>query len=187
MSVVWLEFFAEFMWKLFKYIQHSLYKCAEYNYYSKVVLPWLSEDTYRVGRSIVDYFLRACRRRNWGLWAERLAKSARQRPKLLRKYSGGDERIRCRRGVTCHQDTTQSSTRSGKIWRSSKALAIATLVWTWRYSKKADRTDLSRMSGGSSGFTPPKANFRQRTCKCRHLPRAIETECGPPRPKDVAL
>jgi hypothetical protein len=29
---------------------------------------------------------------------ERLAKSARQQPKLLRKYSGWDERIRCRRG-----------------------------------------------------------------------------------------
>jgi hypothetical protein len=54
---------------------------------------------YRVGRSIVDCFLRTRRRRCWGLWAERLAKSARQRPKLLWKYSGGDERIRCRRGV----------------------------------------------------------------------------------------
>jgi hypothetical protein len=53
---------------------------------------------YRVGRSIVDCFLRTRRRRCWGLWAERLAKSARQRPKLLQKYSGGDERIRCRRG-----------------------------------------------------------------------------------------
>ncbi len=38
------------------------------------------------------------RRRHWGLWVERLAKSARQRPKLLRKYSGGDERTRCCRG-----------------------------------------------------------------------------------------
>ncbi len=47
----------------------------------------------------MDYFLRARRSRHWGLLAERLAKSARQRPKLLRKYSGGDERIRCRRGV----------------------------------------------------------------------------------------
>ncbi len=53
---------------------------------------------YRVGRWIVDYFLRARRRRHWPLWAERLAKSARKRPKLWRKYSGGDERIRCRRG-----------------------------------------------------------------------------------------
>jgi hypothetical protein len=63
-------------------------------------LTWnVSYNIYRVGRSIVDYFLRVRRRRRWGLWAERLAKSPRQRPKLLRKYSGGDERTRCRRGV----------------------------------------------------------------------------------------
>ncbi len=46
----------------------------------------------------MDYFLRAHRRRHCALLAERLAKSARQRPKLLQKYSGGDERIRCLRG-----------------------------------------------------------------------------------------
>ncbi len=37
---------------------------------------------YRVGRSIVDYFLQACRRSRWGLCAEKLTKSTRQRPKL---------------------------------------------------------------------------------------------------------
>jgi hypothetical protein len=56
-------------------------------------------ELYRVGRSIMDYFLRVRHRRRWGLWAERLAKSARQQPKLLRKYSGGDERTRCCSGV----------------------------------------------------------------------------------------
>ncbi len=42
------------------------------------------EDTcqYRVERSIVDYFLRTRRRRCWGLWAEKLAKTDGQRPKL---------------------------------------------------------------------------------------------------------
>ncbi len=50
----------------------------------------------------------------------------------------------------------------------------------------AERTDTSGMSGKSSGFTSPKANFRRQTCKRWHLPRAFETACGPPRPKDVA-
>jgi hypothetical protein len=57
---------------------------------------WLA--LYRVRRSIVDCFLQTRRRRCWGLWDERLAKSARQRPKLWWKYSGRDEQIRCRRG-----------------------------------------------------------------------------------------
>jgi hypothetical protein len=54
------------------------------------------------------------------------------------------------------------------------------------YGEKAERTDASGISGRSSGFTPPKAGFRQRTCKHRHLSRAFETGFGPPRPKGVA-
>ncbi len=42
------------------------------------------------------------------------------------------------------------------------------------------------MSGWFSGFMPPKAGFRRRTCKRRHLSRALETGFGSPRPKDVA-
>jgi hypothetical protein len=55
-------------------------------------------DTYRVGRAIVDCFLRVRCRRCWGLWAERLAKTDRWWSKRWRKCSGGDEQTCCRRG-----------------------------------------------------------------------------------------
>ncbi len=59
-------------------------------------------------------------------------------------------------------------------------------MWAWRYSEKADRTYSSGMSGRSSGFTPPKAEFRRLMSKLQHLPRAFETGCGPPRLKGIA-
>ncbi len=43
------------------------------------------------------------------------------------------------------------------------------------------------MSGKSSGFTPPKAGFRRRTCKRRHLSSAFETACGPLGPEGRSL
>ncbi len=59
-------------------------------------------------------------------------------------------------------------------------------MWAWRYSKKVERIDAIRMSGKSIGFTWPKAGFHRQTCKCRHLPRAFETVCGPLGLKDVS-
>jgi hypothetical protein len=45
--------------------------------------------------------------------------------------------------------------------------------------QKAERTNVSGMSGRSSGFTSPKAGFCRRTCQRRYLLRAFETACGP--------
>jgi hypothetical protein len=43
------------------------------------------------------------------------------------------------------------------------------------------------MSGRSSGFTPPKASFRRRTCQSRLHSRAFETACGPLGPGERSL
>ncbi len=58
----------------------------------------------RVGRSIVDYFLRTHRRRCWGLWAERLAKYARQRPKLWWNIAAGRSGSAIAVEIPCRQN-----------------------------------------------------------------------------------
>ncbi len=92
--------------------------------------------------------------------------------------------------MACRRNITQSFTRSGKIWRFLKPLAIAKtwfsirkifhmLVWSWRYGKTVERSNASWISDRASGFMLPMAGFHRRTCNCRHLPRAFETACGP--------
>ncbi len=53
--------------------------------------------------------------------------------------------------------------------------------------RKGGRTGVSRMSGRSSGFTPPKASFRRRNGKGQHLPRAFESACSLPDAEGCSL
>ncbi len=76
-------------------------------------------------------------------------------------------------------------------WRFSKALAKAktwfsmwkscwTLVWTWSYSEGAKRSDPGGMSSRYLGISAIAIRlFCRRTCRCRRLSSAFETDFGP--------